>query len=306
MEDRPQEKNGEHSARSHSNPWLLVLMIALLAIAGISLGYTLTQHRAVTELQAKNQDLTSTNQQLSATVTQMDAAVSQLRGQVDALNSKLAAVNEPRPTASGRVGARRTRVVSSWRRLQAKLNAQQSQLNQMKSQVAQQRSDLETEIGSTRDTLNGGIARNHAELVALEKRGERNYYEFDLMKSKQFQRFGPVLLSLRKADAKHQHFNMMLLVDDKRLMKKNVNLYEPIWIYRVDDPQPTQVVVNEIGKNYIHGYVSAPKYTKSELAASAPQTSPATAPAAQTPASNAPTPAASPAQVPATQNPIPQ
>jgi cell division protein FtsB len=306
MEYHPQDKHEEHSTPSYSNHWLVVLVIVLLASVGISLGYTLTQHRALNDLQTKNQDLTSNNQQLGATVTQMDATVSQLRGQVDALNSKLAAMSEPGP-ASGSAAVRRARAVSSLRRLQVRLRAQQSQLDQVKTQVAQQRSDLENELGSTRDTLNGGIARNHTELVALEKRGERNYYEFDLMKTKRFQRFGPVLLSLRKADTKHQHFNMMLLVDDNQLTKKNVNLYEPVWIYRADDPQPTQVVVNKIAKNYVHGYVSAPKYSKAELAAAAQQQpSSEVVPADVTPASNGQTPAASPSQPPAAQNPIPQ
>ncbi len=56
-----------------------------------------------------------------------------------------------------------------------------------------------------------------------------------------------------------------MVVDDNQLMKKKINLYEPVWIHRIDDPQPVQIVVNKIGKDTIHGYVSAPKYRNSEL-----------------------------------------
>ena len=35
--------------------------------------------------------------------------------------------------------------------------------------------------------------------------------------------------------------------------------------YTPDSPQPVEVVINEISKDHIHGYVSAPKYSKSEL-----------------------------------------
>jgi len=56
-----------------------------------------------------------------------------------------------------------------------------------------------------------------------------------------------------------------MVVDDNQLTKKKINLYEPVWIHRTDDPQPVQIVVNKIGKDSIHGYVSAPKYRNSEL-----------------------------------------
>jgi hypothetical protein len=127
---------------------------------------------------------------------------------------------------------------------------------------------MEGSLNSTKDELNGSIARTHEELVALAKRGERSYFEFDLTKSKQFQRFGPISLSLRRADTKHKNYDLNLIVDDNDLSKKRVNLYEPIWIHTENESQPVQIVVNKVGKNEVHGYVSAPKYKPSELAAS--------------------------------------
>ena len=133
--------------------------------------------------------------------------------------------------------------------------------------MAKNRADLEGSLNSTRDELNGSIAKTHEELVVLQKRGERNYFEFDLTKSKQFQRFGPLTLSLRRADTKHMNYDVAMVVDDNQLSKKRVNLYEPIWIHTENESQPVQVVVNKIGKNFVHGYISAPKYRPSELAA---------------------------------------
>jgi len=66
-----------------------------------------------------------------------------------------------------------------------------------------------------------------------------------------------------------------MMVDDNALNKKNVNLYEPVWITLGDRPQPVQLVVNHVEKNEIEGYVSEPKYRKSELVAnSAPPVQP--------------------------------
>jgi hypothetical protein len=39
--------------------------------------------------------------------------------------------------------------------------------------------------------------------------------------------------------------------------------------YQPDTELPIQVVINDITKDHIHGYVSAPKYRKSELASTA-------------------------------------
>jgi hypothetical protein len=62
------------------------------------------------------------------------------------------------------------------------------------------------------------------------------------------------------------NYDLMMVVDDKQLGKKRVNLYEPIWIHTESSGQPVQIVVNKIGKNTAHGYISAPKYKESELA----------------------------------------
>ena len=151
------------------------------------------------------------------------------------------------------------------KQLQAQLSDQQKQLKDTREALDKTRSDLETSLSATRDDLNGSIGRTHEEVVALSKRGERNFFEFELVKSKQFERSGPLSLSLRKADTKHQRIDLNLIVDDVQLSKKSVNLYEPIWIHRTDDPQPVQVVINKIEKDHVRGYVSAPKYRQSEL-----------------------------------------
>ena len=131
------------------------------------------------------------------------------------------------------------------------------------------RDDLQGAISSTHDELSGSIAKSHEEIMALQKRGERNYYEFDLAKGKNYQRVGPLNLSLRKSNTKRKSFDMMMLVDDNQLQKKNVNLYEPVWINLSDFPQPLELVVNQIGKDTVHGYLSEPKYKKSDLDTSA-------------------------------------
>jgi len=210
----------------------------------------------------------------------MTSAMNEMHSQVDTLSAKLndvssqaaAAVSalqqQSEATQNGGKGvSAKQRAASSrqWKQLQATLTDQQKQLKDTQDLVAKNRTDLEGALSSTKDELNGSIATTHEELIALQKRGERNYFEFDLKKSKSFQREGPLSLSLRKADDKHKTYDVAMIVDDNQLTKKKINLYEPVWIHRTDDPQPVQIVVNKISKDGVHGYVSAPKYRNSEL-----------------------------------------
>jgi hypothetical protein len=93
---------------------------------------------------------------------------------------------------------------------------------------------------------------------------------------------GPLSLSVRKVNTKRKSYDLAMFVDDNQLQKKGVNLFEPVWINLQDQSQPVQLVVNQISKDQIQGYIAAPKYKRSELgetASTGQQPSPATVPA---------------------------
>ena len=275
MEENLESNQNGHNREALSltaNRWLLVAVVVLIVGAGLAFGYGYRQ-----QLMASH---------LAAQASVANATISEMQGQLNTLTAKLnemsaaqqaaAAAGQKKapgtqangagakPVAGKRTAAENKRL----KELQARIDEQQKQLKDTQDQVAKNRADLEGNLNSTRDELNGSIAKTHEELVALAKRGERSYFEFDLTKSKQFQRVGPLTLALRRTDTKHMNFNLDMIVDDNRLSKKNVNLYEPIWIHTENDAQPVQVVVNRVEKHLVHGYVSAPKYKPSELAVS--------------------------------------
>jgi hypothetical protein len=265
---------------------------ALLSIGMCALLiYTVLEHRAAKEIAVSRDELS--------------AALDQERGQVEALNRKLmaaqsaaAAAPAPQPSLSSQTAAqvpivtqnrvhRRsgTRVAAvkaqppedPWRKeIQSELTEQQRQLAENQQQlretrdsVEKTRTELESNLKSTRDDLNGSIAKNHEELVALERKGERRYYEFDLRKAKQFQKVGPLSISLRKSSTKHEYCDLAMIVNDSEVSNKHVNLYEPVLFYPEGFSQPLELVINNISKDAARGYVSAPKYKPSELATSA-------------------------------------
>ena len=247
-------ENQEHQQTLHEVAWesrpaglhrgLLIGAVVLLVVAGLAFGYGYRQQIAVGHLTAQQ--------------TVANATIDQLQGQLNNVNTKLndmvaaqqqaaeQAAAEKKATSSP--GAKHGPADKRYKQLQAQLQDQEKQLKETQDLVAKNRTDLETSLSSTKDELNGSIAKTHDELVVLEKRGERNYFEFDLRKSRQFERFGPITLSLRRTDAKHMNYDLMMVVDDKQLGKKRVNLYEPIWIHTESPGQPVQVVVNRISR----------------------------------------------------------
>jgi hypothetical protein len=254
------------------NRWLGIAVVALLAIAAVAFGYGYRQQVMVGHLTAQESVAKATINEMQGQLTTVTAKLNEISAAQQAA-AEAAAQKKAAAGRAGTAGAKSASGKSSTtgskqlKELRARLDEQQKQLKETQDAVARNRTDLEGNLDSTRDELNGSIAKTHEELVALAKRGERSYFEFDLTKSKQFQRVGPLTLSLRKADTKHKSYDVQMIVDDNQLTKKHVNLYEPIWIHTENESQPVQVVVNRVEKNLIHGYVSAPKYKPSELAA---------------------------------------
>lgn len=265
-------QNGHKGETSTSsvvvNRWLAVAVVALVIAAGLAFGYGYRQQILVGHLTAQESAANATITQMQGDLNTLTTKLNQMTAAQAAQAAQIASQQEKKAVPAHSTAKRGAPADKRYKQLQAQLEDQQKQLKDTQDQVAKNRADLEGNISSTRDELNGSIAKTHEELVALAKRGERSYFEFDLSKSKQFQRVGPLTLSLRKADTKHKSYDVEMIVDDNQLTKKKVNLYEPIWLHTENESQPVQVVVNKIDKNEVHGYVSAPKYKPSELAAS--------------------------------------
>ncbi len=105
----------------------------------------------------------------------------------------------------------------------------------------------------------GLIATNGKELNALKALGERNYFEFRLAKQKNAQKVGDVAILLKRVDQKKNKFTIELTADDKKVEKKDKSINEPLQFYTSKARQPYEIVVNEVGKDLIVGYLATPK-----------------------------------------------
>jgi hypothetical protein len=283
--------------------WALgVVLIAMVVAGAVGVAYISREKAQLGDLTTANQALTTSMRELRGQVQSMTAKLDEqaaaAREQAAARAAAAAPVRPRNPSgALPRTAGSRPATDPRFNQIQSRLEEQQKAIastredlnkaqDDLQGKLDATRSELSGSISSSHDELSGSIARTHDEIVALQKRGERNYYEFTLNKSKEFHRVGPLSLSVRKVDTKRKSYDLAMFVDDSQLQKKSVNLFEPVWIDLQDQSQPVQLVVNRIGKDQIQGYISAPKYKRAELgdtASTSPQPLPASQPALKQP-----------------------
>lgn len=111
----------------------------------------------------------------------------------------------------------------------------------------------------TRSEMGTLIARNQNEIAQLRRLGERDYYEFILERGNLSPLIGGIRLELRKTNVKRLRYDIAVLADDLRVVKKGLTIHEAIFFYVQSHKKPLELVVNKIEKGRVVGYVSAPR-----------------------------------------------
>ncbi len=146
-----------------------------------------------------------------------------------------------------------------------KIGQVSSDVSSVKTDVASTKAELDKTIANLQSTKgdlgvqSGLIATNGKELAALKALNDRNYFEFNLGKTKAPQRVGDILLFLKKSDPKKNRYTIEVTADDKKTEKKDKSVNEPLQFYTSKARQPYEIVVNEVKKDQIVGYLATPK-----------------------------------------------
>lgn len=210
---------------------------------------------------------------LKAQVEKYRAQAAQLSGQAkvdaskhaDDLAARLEKAQQEQNQRVAAVSSEVSQVKDQTVAANSKIGEVSSEVGNVKTDVAATKSELEKTIAdlkSTRGDLgvqSGLIATNGKELAALKALGERNYTEFKIAKSKNLQKVGDISVRLEKTDPKHNSYTILVVADDKSVMKKDRTINEPVQFLLSKATQPYELVVNDVKKNLISGYLSAPK-----------------------------------------------
>lgn len=220
--------------------------------------------------QTARRSLTSLKDELETARRQAAMAAGQARTEAqkhaDELARRLALEQDKQERAAQQMKTELTQAVTEAEQSAAtKISEVSTEVGTVKSEVASTKSELEQTIADLKrvtgdlGVTSGLVATNAKELGALKSLGERNYFEFTINKSKEPKRVGDVSIVLKRTDAKRNRFTIDLVADDKRVEKKDRNVNEPLQFYVSKSRQPYELVVNEVKKNQISGYLAAPK-----------------------------------------------
>jgi len=255
--------------------WITILFAVVIAGVGAMayLGYSAQSHlqQEVTKAQDQNKILT-------AQLDQANTRLAELKGQMDVTSQKIGMTQAELADARSRAEAIRKAQTASDTKLSEKIAQAQKESEQQIGAVATDVTGAKKDIEATRTDLeatksklerangdmgvmSGLIAHNHDDLEELKRRGDRNYYEFTVTKAKTPQRVGPVQVALTKADQKKAKYTMTVFVDDRSVEKKDKTAGEPVQFYLKGSARmaPYEIVVFDVGKNEINGYLSTPK-----------------------------------------------
>lgn len=278
LEDSQSEKESG-SAKTDvyygSTPRWIGIAIILLAIGIGYLVYDVHEVKkgAAAAIASSNENMRTrfdefSNQQ-TATNQTIDALREQLgvnRAALDRKTNELAArVREEQRQSDEALGEKIGQVAQA---ADAKIGEVASGLTGAKTDIASTQQKLETTISQlTRTTgdlgvTSGLVARTRDDLEALRRLGDRDITEFNLTKSKQFQRVGSIQLRLINVNVKRNRYTMMVAADDQIIEKKDKTAREPVQFYVQGARFPYEIVVLSVTKDKVTGYLSAPKPTR--------------------------------------------
>ena len=254
--------------RTYSGALLAAIAIAIvLGVGAMIWSYTLStklaaQQQATADSAAQNTKLAAalqdTNARLNVATDELKTSLGLTQAQLDTRSAALQ-IREAR-------GEKTTaRLATAQQETAGQVAAVQTDVGGVKTDVAKTQSDLadtNTQMTSMKGDLNGHstlIARNADELEILKHKGDRNYYEFTLVRG-QKQVVGTVSLMLKRADSKRSKFTLSVFSDDKQYEKKDKSLNEPLQFYSGKEPMLFEIVVNNVSaRNTVTGYMSTPK-----------------------------------------------
>src|SRR6185437_15852730 len=196
-------------------------------------------------------DLTLVTKKLKITQGQLKTAREEASKANDATTQKLTALD-----TSVHTELQTKATTDDVKTVDTKVGGVQTDLNSTKEDLKMARSEMGTLI-----------ARNHDEIDQLRRLGERDYVEFTVDGKNKPVKAGNITVELKGVNEKNNRFTVEMTVEDKKFVKKNRALNEPVFFYTSGARFPEEMVINKVGKNTVSGYVSIPKANSEKAAA---------------------------------------
>lgn len=272
--------------------WFTLFVLGALVVLFATTAYLVVQLRgararleqASQKIQVQEEQIAKLEGTINRTYKQAEEALSALRGEVTSTRGQISQATRQVQTdvlsktqqlaerlraeqraAVEQVGGEVKQLKAAATTTESKLGSLSGEVTGVKSDVSSTRAELQktiAELKSVRGDLgiqSGLIATNSSELAALKRLGERNYFEFDLKKTRQPQRVGNISMKLKNTDTRRNRYTIEVVADDKLTEKRDKTLNEPVQFLVAKSRFPYEIVVNQVQKDRIVGYLATPK-----------------------------------------------
>ncbi len=262
----------DHRASGWLGPAVIVL--GIIAITGLGLGWTAYSHDQDTR-QALSADLKTSKQNSARDSEILGQRLAKSEDINNQLQSDLGVVTKRLRVTQGELKHAREeaaqireesakQLADMGTQVQGELatKASNDELKSVNGDVVGVRTDLDAtrkDLNMARTELGTLIARNHEEIDQLRRLGERDYVEFTVEGKNKPEKVGNVTIELRGTNPKKNQYSLAMVVGDQRVERKNRLINEPIFFYTRGTKQPLELVVNQVGKDKVVGYLSVPK-----------------------------------------------
>jgi hypothetical protein len=297
--NRPQENDSPESHTGPSRTGVVIGSLALaVALAGNVFLFTRSNQLSDQIAEVKDGTHTQISQLSEATTSLLDQRLQELNQQLSsamkgandstttAIKRAQADAQRQREQLSGQIEEQQKQVASQIGELKDATTAADSKISEVSTDVSSVKTDVggvktdvngvKADLASTQSTLDktgadlkramgdmgvmsGLIATNSKDLVALRELGERNYVEFTVSKKQPEKKMGDVTVTWKNSDPKRNRYTVEVLANDQRVQKKDKTVNEPVQLYVSGNRQPYEIVINQIKKDEIVGYLSTPK-----------------------------------------------
>jgi hypothetical protein len=219
-------------------------------------------------LEQERQQLQALNDDVSGKYDTANSALRRARVDAQKASAQLSAKLEEQQKAVGeQIGQLQDATTTATTKLNEDVSGVKTDVGAVRTDLSSTRSDLDKTGAELKravgdmGVMSGLIATNGKDLQALRDLGERNYFEFDLEKGAMTKKVGNVTLTLKKSDPKRNRYTIAVLADDKLVEKRDKTINEPVQLYTAASKQPYEIVINQVKKDGVVGYLATPKVT---------------------------------------------
>ncbi len=210
------------------------------------------------ELEGTQRAVGSTKTELKKTAQQIQAETQKTKAEMSQALSTKADSSQ----VQAQVQAARTDAEAKIGQVSTEVGGVKTEVGTVKTDLASTKRDLEgtqRQLVDVRETLTAAVAKNAGELAELRRKGERDYFEFEIPKKNQLTKVEDIRLALTKTDPKKGKYSVNIIVDDNKLEKKDRAINEPLQFLVGRNRLRYEVVINWVQKDKVGGYLSIPK-----------------------------------------------